>query len=49
MTRYSEILELMRLNFLSLYSPCNAAESLLVVRGVAQNSLLKISALYAAA
>jgi len=39
----------MRLNFLSLYSPCNAAESLLVACGVAQNFLPKISALYAAA
>ena len=39
----------MRLNFLSLYSPCNAAQSLLVARGVAQDFLLKISAIYAAA
>jgi len=39
----------MRLNFPSLYSPCNAAESLLVARGAAQNFLPRISALYAAA
>ena len=39
----------MRLNFLSLYSPCNAAGSLLLARGVAQKFLPKISALHAAA
>jgi len=39
----------MWLNFLSLYSPCNAAESLLVARGVVQDFLPKISAIYAAA
>jgi len=39
----------MRLNFLSLYSQSNAAESLLVARGAAQNFLPRISALDAAA
>jgi hypothetical protein len=48
-TRYGEILGLMRLNFLSHYSPCHAAKSLLLACGVAQNFLPKISALYAAA
>ncbi len=39
------ILGLMRL---SLYSPCNADESLLVACGVAQDFLPKINAIYAA-
>jgi hypothetical protein len=43
------ILRLMRLNSLSISSPCNAAESLLVARGVAQNVLPKIGVPYATA
>jgi hypothetical protein len=40
---------LMRLNSLSISSPCDAAESLLVARSVAQNFLPKIGVPYATA
>lgn len=39
----------MRLNSLSISSPCDAAESLLVARSVAQNFLPKIGVPYATA